>query len=474
MTEDQTTSDAHDIDAQRKAELDALAAQLASAAAGEPVAKAPRKRAPRRVTATNPAEFTPVEAEEPAPAEAAQEEPAADQPTEPETAPETEAPAEAEAPEGETVEGEAPNGETADGESGDGESGDGENAEGEQRSGRSRRGRSRNRTGGEGNQNAGPQSGQNAQQPQAAQQQQNNRRGRGRGPVGDDIEPEILDDDVLIPVAGILDVLDNYAFVRTTGYLPGPTDVYVSLGQVKKYGLRKGDAVVGAIRQPRDGEQPGRQKYNALVKVDSVNGQTAEQSIARAEFAAATPVRPTAPLGLQGVVSGLGKGARALAVGATGKTALVAQIAEQVSQTQPESHLMVILVSPRPEEVTDFRRSVKGEVVVAALEQSAEDHVTVIDLAVERAKRLVELGIDVVVLIDSLSGLGRAHFTLASRTSVEDPAIALPTKRLFAAARAVEEGASLTIIATVSEGTAIDRLVASELRSTANAVVQLP
>jgi len=469
MTEENATSEtSSDVDTQRQAELDSLAAQLASAAAGEPTVKAPRKRASRRVTAKNPAEFVPTESEEEAPAvepapkgrgRAAAAAAEASEPAEsssPVEAEQRDEPAEAEPAAGETAAEDAGS-EPAEGEPAEGESAD---AEGEPRSGRSRRGRSRNRAGADG---------QNGQQ----SQQQGSRRGRGRGPVGDDIEPEILEDDVLIPVAGILDVLDNYAFVRTTGYLPGPTDVYVSLGQVKKYGLRKGDAVVGAIRQPREGEQPGRQKYNALVKVDSINGQTAEQSLARAEFSAATPVRPSVPLGLQGIVSGLGKGARALAIGEFGKTELVAKVAEQISAGQPETHLMVILVSPRPEEITDFRRSVKGEVVVAGLEQSAEDHVTVIDLAVERAKRLVELGIDVVVLIDSITGLGRAHYTLASRTSAEDPAIALPVKRLLAAARAVEEGASLTIVGTASEGTAIDRLVAAELRTTANAVLQL-
>ncbi|HWK20706.1 MAG TPA: transcription termination factor Rho [Microbacteriaceae bacterium] len=493
MTEDKPTSENPDVDTQRQAEIDALAAQLASAAAGEPEAAAPRKRASRRVTAKNPTEFTPTESEEAPAAPAAEEAPkrrrsaaaeakaAAAKAEEEQAASDEVAEASAEASDGGDPAADAPSdaaepadadadAESTERESSESDVAEGESGEGEQRSGRSRRGRSRNRSGADGNQN-----GQNGQNGQGAQQsQQGNRRGRGRGPVGDDVEPEILEDDVLIPVAGILDVLDNYAFVRTTGYLPGPTDVYVSLGQVKKYGLRKGDAVVGAIRQPRDGEQPGRQKYNALVKVDSVNGQTAEQSIARVEFAAATPVRATTSLGLSGAVSGLGKGARALVIGETGKTALVAQIAEQVSANQPESHLMVILVSPRPEEITDFRRSVKGEVVVAGLEQTAEDHVTVIDLAVERAKRLVELGIDVTVLIDSITGLGRAHYTLASRPSIEDPAIALPAKRLFAAARAVEEGASLTIIATASEGAAIDRLVASELRGTANAVVQLP
>ena len=462
MTEDQTTSEDGNVDAQRQAEIDALAAQLASAAAGETDVKAPRKRASRRVTAKDPSEFVPT------PAEAA-EAPAGEPADEAELAEQGD---EGTRPEAEAAEGapEASDGEPADGAEGEpadaGEAEDAEPADGEPRSSRSRRGRSRNRNGGE--------PAQGGQQPQQAQQtQQGNRRGRGRGQLGEDVEPEILEDDVLIPVAGILDVLDNYAFVRTTGYLPGPTDVYVSLGQVKKYGLRKGDAVVGAIRQPREGEQPGRQKYNALVRIDSVNGQTSEQSLARTEFAAATPVRPSTPLGLRGPVSELGVGARALVIGGGGKTALVATAAEQLSAGRPEAHLMVILVTPRPEEITDFRRSVKGEVIVAGLEQTAEDHVTVIDLAVERAKRLVELGIDVVVLLDSISGLGRAHYALAPRTAPEDPSVALPARRLLASARALEDGASLTIIATASEATPIDRLVTSELRSTANAVVQL-
>jgi len=466
MTEEQTTSEDANVDNSRQAEIDALAAQLASAAAGETDVKTPRKRASRRVTAKDPSEFTPTEA--PAEAQPAAEE-AADGDRSEAASEGAEAPAEiieGEATEGEAQGGEASDGDASDGDASDGEAPDGEPAEGEPRSGRSRRGRSRSRNGGgeaQGGQGAG------GQQPQ----QQGNRRGRGRGQLGEDVEPEILEDDVLIPVAGILDVLDNYAFVRTTGYLAGPTDVYVSLGQVKKYGLRKGDAVVGAIRQPREGEQPGRQKYNALVKIDSVNGQTAEQSLARAEFAAGTPVRATVGLGLSGVVSGLGKGSRALVVGGYGKTALVGDIAEQVSASHPDAHLMAILVSPRPEEITDFRRSVKGEVIVADLEQAAEDHVTVVELALERAKRLVELGIDVVVLLDSITGVARAHAALAARASAEDPALALPAKRLLAAARAVEDGASLTIVATASEGTAIDRLVATELRSTANAALQL-
>ena len=454
MTEEQTPSEDSAVDAQRQAEIEALAAQLASAAAGEPVAGAPRKRGSRRVIAKDPAEFVPTEQ----PATAAEDVPVEESPVEapaPEPVPaETEAPAEpSEEPEGEPSEG--------------GEDESAEPGDGEHRSGRSRRGRSRNRNGNGAQAEPQPQ-----QQPQ---QQSGRNRNRGRDRFGDDVEPEILEDDVLIPIAGILDVLDNYAFVRTTGYLPGPTDVYVSLGQVKKYGLRKGDAVVGAIRQPREGEQPGRQKYNALVKVDSVNGQTGEQSIARPEFAGYTPVRPSEPLGLGGAAADFAKGQRALVLGPTGsgKTAFVAAAAEAATSAQPESHLMVILVGARPEEVTEFRRSVKGEVVVAGLEQGAEETVTVVELAVERAKRLVELGIDVIVLIDSITQLGRSVAALAPRASVEDPAILLPLKRLFAGARALEEAAALTIVATGSEETAIDRLAVTELRSIANAVARL-
>ncbi len=350
------------------------------------------------------------------------------------------------------------------------ESSDAESGEGESRSSRSRRGRSRNRSGNGGEPG---QAGQNAPTgQQAAQQPANNRRGRARGPIGDDVEPEILEDDVLIPVAGILDVLDNYAFVRTTGYLPGPTDVYVSLGQVKKYGLRKGDAVVGAIRQPRDGEQPGRQKYNALVRVDYVNGLTGEQSIARPEFAAATPIQATETLGAGGGIPAL-KGQRVIAVGGIAEHLI--GLAESISAASPDTHLMVILVNPRPEDATAVRRSIKGEVIVSALEQSAEDHVTVVELAVERAKRLIELGIDVAILIDSVGQLGRAYHALglAGRAGLDDPAVVLPVKRLVGAGRRLEDGASLTIVATALTHTAFDQLILAELGTVATAVVQL-
>ena len=337
----------------------------------------------------------------------------------------------------------------------DSEQNQGDQQNGEQQGtgrGRNRRNRNRNRSddradlqgqnggqqqSGQGNQNGqGNQSGQGNQngQPAVAQQSagpaqgaQNGQQAEGedgrrsryrdrkrRGTtVGDDFEPEISEDDVLIPVAGILDVLDNYAFVRTTGYLPGVSDVYVSLGQVKKYNLRKGDAVVGAIRQPREGEGGGRQKYNAIVRVDSINGQTVEEAAARVEFQKLTPLYPTERLRLEtepgkltqriiDLVAPIGKGQRGLIVAPpkAGKTIVLQQIANAIVQNNPEVHLMVVLVDERPEEVTDMQRTVRGEVVASTFDRPAEDHTTVAELAIERAKRLVELGHDVVVLLD--------------------------------------------------------------------------
>ncbi|MEY4742193.1 MAG: hypothetical protein RL672_943, partial [Actinomycetota bacterium] len=248
------------------------------------------------------------------------------------------------------------------------------------------------------------------------------RRRGGNANSSDEAEPEISPDDVLVSVAGILDVLDNYAFVRTTGYLPGPNDVYVSLNQVKKYGLRKGDAVVGAIRQPRDGEGQGRQKFNAIVRIDSVNGLTIEQAQSRVEFGKLTPLYPQSRLRLEtepnklstriiDLVSPIGKGQRGLIVSPpkAGKTLVLQAIANSIAKNNPEVHLMVVLVDERPEEVTDMQRTVKGEVIASTFDRPAEDHTTVAELAIERAKRLVELGHDVVVLLDSITRLGRAY-----------------------------------------------------------------
>ncbi|MGI9823236.1 transcription termination factor Rho [Agromyces sp. Marseille-Q5079] len=310
---------------------------------------------------------------------------------------------------------------------------------------------------------------------------------------GDELEPEILDDDVLIPIAGILDVLDNYAFVRTTGYLPGPSDVYVSLGQVKKYHLRKGDAVVGSIKQPHDAESNSRQKYNALVKVDSVNGQTIEESGARVEFQKLTPLYPQERLRLEteptkltqriiDLVAPIGKGQRGLIVAPpkAGKTIVLQQIANAISINNPEVHLMVVLVDERPEEVTDMQRTVKGEVIASTFDRPAEDHTTVAELAIERAKRLVELGHDVVVLLDSITRLGRAY-NLAAPTSGRilsggvDASALYPPKRFFGAARNIENGGSLTILATalVETGSKMDEVIFEEFKGTGNSELRL-
>ena len=228
-------------------------------------------------------------------------------------------------------------------------------------------------------------------------------------------------EDNLAPIAGILDIQENHAFVRTSGYLPGPNDVYVTLGNVRRWGLRAGDAVAGAVRLPREGERQ-RQKYNALVRVDSVNGMTIEQAQARREFGKLTPVYPSEQLRMEtspkaytprviDLVAPVGKGQRGLIVSPpkAGKTMVIQQMAKAIELNNPEVHLMVVLVDERPEEVTDMRSIVKGEVIASTFDRPASDHTTVAELAIERAKRLVELGQDVVVLLDSLTRLSRAY-----------------------------------------------------------------
>ncbi|NNC13180.1 transcription termination factor Rho [Planctomonas sp. JC2975] len=353
---------------------------------------------------------------------------------------------------------------------------------------------------GQQNQQGGQQNQQQGQRQNAAQQQDDDRNGRNRyrdrkrrGATGDDVEPEILEDDVLIPVAGILDVLDNYAFVRTSGYLPGPSDVYVSLGQVKKYNLRKGDAVVGAIRQPREGENAGRQKYNALVKVDSVNGQSNDEAQSRVEFNKLTPLYPQERLRLEteptkltqriiDLVAPIGKGQRGLIVAPpkAGKTIVMQQIANAITTNNPEVHLMVVLVDERPEEVTDMQRTVKGEVIASTFDRPAEDHTTVAELAIERAKRLVELGHDVVVLLDSITRLSRAY-NLAAPASGRilsggvDASALYPPKRFFGAGRNIEHGGSLTILATalIETGSKMDEVIFEEFKGTGNSELRL-
>ncbi|KAF2415305.1 transcription termination factor Rho [Microbacterium sp. B35-04] len=514
---------------------DAVAAEVVAEEAPAAPVKAPRKRAPRRAKSTDVAPAEPVEA----PAEAA----AAETPAEAapaETAAET-APAEGAPAEAAPAEGEAQASDDA-AEAASAPAGDAEapaeaaeqSAEGEAEGtdtparGRSRsRSRSRNRNaqggqntnaqnanaqGGQGApaQNAGGGQSQNAQPaaaepakaetPEDDQQSQGNGRGRQRNKrrgtqatTGDEFDTEIGEDDVLIPIAGILDVLDNYAFVRTSGYLPGPSDVYVSLGQVKKYNLRKGDAVVGAIKQPREGEQSSRQKYNALVKVDAVNGLSVDDAATRVEFGKLTPLYPQERLRLEtgpekltqriiDLVAPIGKGQRGLIVAPpkAGKTIVLQQIANAISINNPEVHLMVVLVDERPEEVTDMQRTVKGEVIASTFDRPAEDHTTVAELAIERAKRLVELGRDVVVLLDSITRLGRAYNISAPTsgrvlTGGVDASALYPPKRFFGAARNIENGGSLTILATalVETGSKMDDVIFEEFKGTGNSELRL-
>ncbi|MEV6121356.1 transcription termination factor Rho [Streptomyces sp. NPDC052077] len=315
------------------------------------------------------------------------------------------------------------------------------------------------------------------------------RRGRrGRDEVQ---EPQITEDDVLIPVAGILDILDNYAFIRTSGYLPGPNDVYVSLAQVRKNGLRKGDHLTGAVRQPKEGER--REKFNALVRLDSVNGMAPEHGRGRPEFNKLTPLYPQDRLRLEtdpgvlttriiDLVSPIGKGQRGLIVAPpkTGKTMIMQAVANAITHNNPECHLMVVLVDERPEEVTDMQRSVKGEVISSTFDRPAEDHTTVAELAIERAKRLVELGHDVVVLLDSITRLGRAY-NLAAPASGRilsggvDSTALYPPKRFFGAARNIEDGGSLTILATalVDTGSRMDEVIFEEFKGTGNMELKL-
>ncbi|MGN7703251.1 transcription termination factor Rho [Cellulosimicrobium sp. 22601] len=326
-------------------------------------------------------------------------------------------------------------------------------------------------------------------------------RKRGRNRQGPDLagldDIEVNEDDVLLPVAGILDILDNYAFVRTSGYLPGQNDVYVSLGQVKKAGLRRGDAVTGAVRQPREGENQGntaRQKFNALVRLDSVNGMSPEEARQRPEFTKLTPLYPQERLRLENseatrltprvidIVAPIGKGQRGLIVAPpkAGKTIIMQQIANAITANNPEVHLMVVLVDERPEEVTDMERTVKGEVIASTFDRPASDHTIVAELAIERAKRLVELGQDVVVLLDSLTRLSRAY-NLAAPASGRilsggvDASALYPPKRFFGAARNIENGGSLTILASalVETGSKMDEVIFEEFKGTGNMELRL-
>ncbi|MEI8411786.1 MULTISPECIES: transcription termination factor Rho [unclassified Kribbella] len=317
-----------------------------------------------------------------------------------------------------------------------------------------------------------------------------NTRNRGRGERFDP-EPTISEDDVLVPAAGILDVLDNYAFVRTSGYLPGPNDVYVALSMVKRYGLRKGDAITGAVKQPQEGER--KEKFNPLVRIDTVNGSDPEIAKQRQDFNKLTPLYATERLRLEtepgvlttrivDIVSPIGKGQRGLIVSPpkAGKTMVLQALANAITTNNPEVHLMVVLVDERPEEVTDMQRTVKGEVIASTFDRPADDHTTVAELAIERAKRLVELGHDVVVLLDSITRLGRAYNIAAPASGrilsggVDSSAL-YPPKRFFGAARNIEDGGSLTILATalIETGSKMDEVIFEEFKGTGNMELRL-
>ena len=324
------------------------------------------------------------------------------------------------------------------------------------------------------------------------------RRRRGERAGGDGgTDTELREDDVIQPVAGILDVLDNYAFVRTSGYLAGPNDVYVSMNMVRKNGLRRGDAVTGAVRVPRDGEGGGnqnqRQKFNPLVRLDSVNGGPVEAARNRPEFGKLTPLYPNQRLRLEttpeklttrviDLIMPIGKGQRALIVSPpkAGKTTIMQDIANAITRNNPECHLMVVLVDERPEEVTDMQRSVKGEVIASTFDRPPSDHTQAAELAIERAKRLVEQGKDVVVLLDSITRLGRAYNNASPASGrilsggVDSTAL-YPPKRFLGAARNIEHGGSLTIIATamVETGSTGDTVIFEEFKGTGNAELKL-
>ncbi|AOZ72493.1 transcription termination factor Rho [Boudabousia tangfeifanii] len=320
----------------------------------------------------------------------------------------------------------------------------------------------------------------------------NNRRERGNRRDRDEESYDDSREEELVPIAGILDVQDNHAFVRTSGYLPGPNDIYVTLGQVRRYGLRSGDAIQGAVRPPVEGERQ-RQKYNALVRLDTINGMTIEQAATRVEFNKLVPLYPQEQLRLEtsekaltprviDLIAPIGKGQRGLIVSPpkAGKTIIMQQIANAIAVNNPEVHLMVVLVDERPEEVTDMQRTVRGEVIASTFDRPAADHTIVAELAIERAKRLVELGQDVVVLLDSITRLGRAY-NLAAPASGRilsggvDASALYPPKKFFGAARNIEGGGSLTILATalIETGSKMDEVIFEEFKGTGNMELRL-
>lgn len=356
-------------------------------------------------------------------------------------------------------------------------------SDGEAPAGRRTRGRGRGRTAAsatgdaEASDSADSSESDDAQADNGRSRQRNRKRGRGR----DDDFDGVSDDDVLIPVAGILDILDNYAFVRTAGYLASPADIYVALGQVKKYNLRKGDAIVGAIRQPRDNDFQNRQKYNALATIDFVNGAAPEEAVVRDDFNDLVAVHASEGLGLKNRFGSVKKGDRVLIDAAAGasRTAVIRDLAAEISASATDAHLMVVVSEGLPEDVTALSRGVRGEVSASSYDRHADEHVTVADLAIARAKRLVEKGHHVVVLIDSMTRVSKNQLAVIQGSrplgdGAVDAAVFSATKRLFGAGRALETGGSLTVIATIDNQTdGFSGAVRDELLDIATAVVTL-
>jgi transcription termination factor Rho len=294
-----------------------------------------------------------------------------------------------------------------------------------------------------------------------------------------------------VPVSGFLDLREEgYGFLRTAGYLAGPDDVYVSISQVRRFALRRGDHLEGGARPAG-----GNEKYPALLRIDSVSGLARDEARARPRFEALTPLFPDARLGLEipgdpanltarivDLLAPIGKGQRGLIVSPpkAGKTTVLKQIAHSIEVNNPDVHLMVLLVDERPEEVTDMRRSVRGEVVASTFDRPAEEHTQVAELAIERAKRMVELGRDVVIVLDGITRLARAYNLAQPATGRVmsggiDTGALYPPKKFFGAARNIEEGGSLTILATalVETGSRMDEVIFEEFKGTGNMELRL-
>ena len=313
---------------------------------------------------------------------------------------------------------------------------------------------------------------------------QRRRRNRGGGQQQDDDGDQEVRE-------GILDILpEGYGFLRVTGYLPGEKDCYVSASQIRKFGLRKGDIVSGPIRPPRS-----KEKFPALTRIELVNGMNVDEARKRPKFGDLTPLFPDVRLRLEvdgqpnhvlarivDLIAPIGKGQRGLIVSPpkAGKTTVLKEIANSISVNNPECQLIVVLVDERPEEVTDMQRSVKGEVIYSTFDRPAEEHTQVADLAIERARRLVEMGNDVVILLDSITRLARAY-NLATPASGRilsggvDSTALYPPKRFFGAARNIEEGGSLTILGTalVETGSRMDEVIFEEFKGTGNMELRL-